>query len=84
MDEAGSEAGDGNHPLFPALSYLEFTMADHFLTLGVFMLGAGAGGLCILLQQMGIRSRMKKEITNQLDKALFGPIRQQRHSTPKT
>jgi hypothetical protein len=59
-------------------------MVDRFLMLGVFMLGTGVGGLCILLQQMGIRSRLKKEITNQLDKALFGPVRQQRHRTPNT
>jgi hypothetical protein len=51
---------------------------DRYLMLGVFMLGAGTGGLCVFLQQMGVRSRFKTEITNQLDKALFGPVRQQR------
>jgi|SRR5580700_2675067 hypothetical protein len=43
--------------------------------LGVFTLGAGAGGFCILLQQRGVRSRFHKEIAVQLDKALFDPIR---------
>jgi len=48
------------------------------LIVGVFMLGAGSGGLCVFLQQRGIRARFHKEITDQLDQALFGHIRQWR------
>jgi hypothetical protein len=52
---------------------------DPLLILGIFTLGASAGGLCVLLHQRGIRSKFHKEITDQLDKALFGPVRRQRH-----
>jgi uncharacterized membrane protein len=48
---------------------------DPLLILGILTLGAGAGGLCVLLQQRGIRDRFHKEITDELDKALFGPVR---------
>lgn len=51
---------------------------DRLLIVGVFMLGAGSGGLCVFLQQRGIRERFHKEITSQLDKALFGPLRRWR------
>lgn len=47
--------------------------------LGIFTLGAGAGGLCVWVQQRGIRSRFRKEITDQLDKALFDPIRRKKN-----
>ena len=43
--------------------------------LGVFMLGASTGGLCVLLHQMGIRAKFRDEIEDQLDKALFDPLR---------
>lgn len=42
------------------------------------MLGAGSGGLCVFLQQRGIRVRFRKEITDQLDEALYGPIRRRK------
>jgi hypothetical protein len=51
---------------------------DRLLIVGVFILGAGSGGLCVFLRQQGIRARFRKEITNQLDQALFGPIRRWR------
>jgi uncharacterized membrane protein len=48
---------------------------NSLLIVGSFVLGAGSGGLCVFLQQRGIRDRFHKEITDQLDRALFGPIR---------
>jgi hypothetical protein len=46
--------------------------------LSVFILGASAGGLCVLLHQMGIRAKFRDEIEDQLDKALFDPVRRHR------
>jgi hypothetical protein len=51
---------------------------DRLLIVAVFMLGAGSGGLCIFLQQRGMRDRFYKEITGQLEKSLFDPIRRRR------
>jgi uncharacterized membrane protein len=51
---------------------------DPLLIVGVFMLGAGSGGFCVFLQQRGIRDRFRREIIDQLDEALFGPIRRWR------
>lgn len=53
-------------------------MTNTLLILGYFMLGAGSGGLCVFLQQRGIRARFRKEITDQLDQAVDGPIRRRR------
>jgi hypothetical protein len=51
---------------------------DSLLIVGVFVLGASIGGLCVLLHQIGIRSQFKDEIEDQLDKALFDPVRRNR------
>jgi len=58
------------------LSLLLFwvTIMDPLLIVGIFTLGAGAGGLCIFLQQRSIRARFLKEITDELERALFGSI----------
>jgi uncharacterized membrane protein len=52
------------------------------LIVGVFILGAGAGGLCVMVQQIGIRSEFQKELENQFDKALFDSVRQKRLQSP--
>ena len=51
---------------------------NSLLIVGSFMLGAGSGGFCVFLQQRGLRDRFHKEITLQLDQALFGLMRQRR------
>jgi hypothetical protein len=51
---------------------------NSLLIVGIFALGASAGGLCVLLQQMGIRARFRNEIEDQLERALFDPVRRNR------
>jgi uncharacterized membrane protein len=51
---------------------------NSLLIVGSFMLGAGSGALCVFLQQRGIRVRFRKEITDQLEQALFGSTRRWR------
>jgi hypothetical protein len=51
---------------------------NSLLLIGSFMLGACSGAFCVFLQQRGIRHRLHKEITDQLDKALFDPTRRER------
>jgi hypothetical protein len=48
--------------------------------LGVFILGASTGGLCVLLHQMGVRAKFRDEIEDKLDKALFDPVRRKESS----
>jgi hypothetical protein len=48
------------------------------VTVGIFILGAGAGGLGVLLHQMVLRAKLQNEIEDQLKKALFDPIRRNR------
>jgi hypothetical protein len=55
----------------------DWTM-DPLLILGIFVLGAGAGGFCVLVQQTRIRAKFQNEIETQLDKALFDPVRRKR------
>jgi hypothetical protein len=52
------------------------------LILGIFTLGAGAGGFCVLLQQRSLRSQFYKEIADQLDEALFGAVRRKKEPHP--
>ena len=48
---------------------------DSLLISGALVLGASIGGLCVLRQQMGIRAKFQKEIEDQLEEALFDPLR---------
>jgi len=50
------------------------------LTVSIFILGAAAGGLGVLVHQTVMRARLKNEFENQLKKALFGPIQRNRVS----
>jgi hypothetical protein len=62
------------------LSLLLFlvTIMNPLLIIGIFILGAGVGGLCILLQQRGLRAKFSNEIEDKLDRALFEPLRRKR------
>jgi hypothetical protein len=51
---------------------------EPLVILGIFMLGAGSGGLCVLLHQRGCRSKLQEKLEDQLDKALFNPGRRHR------
>ncbi len=51
---------------------------DALLIVGVFLLGAGSGGMCVMAHQRGLRSAFKRELEDQFDKALFESVRRKR------
>ena len=51
---------------------------DALLIVGVFLLGAGSGGMCVMIYQRGLRSEFKKELEDQFDKALFESVQRKR------
>jgi hypothetical protein len=53
---------------------------DTLLIVGVFILGAGSGGLCVMIHQKSLRSAFKKELEDQIDKTLFESVRRKRRA----
>jgi hypothetical protein len=51
------------------------------LAVVIFILGAVAGGLAVLLHQTVLRAKLQTEIEDQLKRALFGPMRRTRVSS---
>jgi hypothetical protein len=48
------------------------------LALGVFLLGAGVGGLLVRIQEASMRRRLVASMTDDIDEALFGNLRRER------
>lgn len=48
------------------------------LALGVFLLGAGVGGLLVRIQQTSVRRRIVASMIAEIDEALFGKLRRER------
>ena len=62
--------------MFPAPYLRDWLM----VTVGIFILGAGAGGLCVLAHQMVVRAKLQNDVEDQLRNALFGHMRRRRVS----